>query len=152
LSIAWKIILIADLGVLLYGIMVVLVPDVLNEGFRISTGQNWATLVSTNPRTADYLLLLWRLLGALNVAFAVGAITVALTSFRRGEMWSWFALLIGNTIGYGSPIAFDLTVGAIGVFEELEIILLVLIYVALGISAKDVLSKKANRSGQRVVK
>lgn len=67
-------------------------------------------------------------------------------------MWSWFALLIGNTIGYGSPIAFDLTVGAIGVFEELEIILLVLIYVALGISAKDVLSKKANRSGQRVVK
>ena len=134
--------LIADLGVLLYGLMVVFVPDVLSEGYRISTGQSWSVMLSVSPQTAEYLLLLWRLVGALNVAFAVVAIAIVLTGFRRGEAWSWYALFIGNTLGYGSPIAFDITVGAIGFFEILEIALLVLIYVALGISAKEVLSKK----------
>ena len=141
-SIAWKIILIADLGVLLYGLMVALVPDVLSGGFRVSTGQSWSALLSASPKTAEYLMLLWRLLGALNVAFAVVAIAIVLVSFRKGEAWSWYALLIGNTIGYCSPIAFDLTVGVVGVFEDLEIVLIVLTYIALGISAKEVLGKK----------
>jgi len=142
LSIAWKILLIADFGVLFYGLLVVFGPDVLSEGFRVSTGQSWLALLSVSPTTAEYILLLWRLVGALNIAFAIVAIAVVLMSFRRGEAWSWYALLIGNTIGYGSPIAFDLTVGAIGIFEELEIIFMLLIYIALGISAKDILSKK----------
>lgn len=134
--------MIADLGVLLYGLMVIFVPSVLSEGFRVSTGQSWSTLLSVSPKTAEYLMLLWRLLGALNVAFAVVAIAIVLVSFRKGEAWSWYALLIGNTIGYCSPIAFDLTVGVVGVFEDLEIVLIVLTYIALGISAKEVLGKK----------
>jgi hypothetical protein len=62
-------------------------------------------------------------------------------SFRRGEVWSWYALLIGNTIGYISPIIFDHTVGAINIFEQLEIVFIILVYVMLGIFAKDILSK-----------
>jgi len=46
-------------------------------------------------------------------------------------------LLIGNTIGYGSSIAVDLTVGSISIFEQLEMILIVLVYAALALSAKS---------------
>ncbi len=84
-----------------------------------------------------------RLLGAYNIAFAVVAISIILFSFRKGEVWSWCALLLGNTIGYLSPIAFDWTVGAIGIFEILEIVFIVLIYTGLGISAKTIFSKKS---------
>ncbi len=142
-SVAWKIILVADLAVLLYGLLAALMPDaLLGEGFEVFSGQSWSALLSTSPRTAEYISLSGRLLGALNIAFAVLAIAIALTSFRKGEVWSWYALLIGNTVGYCSPIAFDLTVGAISVFEQLEIVMILLIYLALAISARDILMKK----------
>jgi len=142
LNIAWIIILIGDLGVLLYGLVLAFMPDLLSEGFQTFTGQSWSLLLSASPKTAEYILLIGRLLGALNVAFAVVAISIVLTSFRKGETWSWYALLMGNTIGYVSPIVFDWTVGSIGVFEQLEMVFIILIYIALGISAKDILKKK----------
>jgi hypothetical protein len=141
-GVAWKVILIADLGVLVYGLMATLVPEVLGEGFESYTGQSLSALLSASPKTGEYILLLGRLVGAFNVAFAVAAIAIVLMSFRRGEVWSWYALLIGNTVGYISPIVFDQTVGAINIFEQLEIVFIVLIYIMLGISAKDILIKK----------
>jgi len=140
-SIAWKVILIADLGVLLYGLMAVLSPEVLGEGFESYTGQSLSALLSTNSKIAEYLILLGRLVGAFNVAFAVGAIAIILASFRKGTTWSWITLLSINTIGYASPIVFDQIVGSVGIFEQLEIVFLLLIYLMLGISAKDFLKK-----------
>jgi hypothetical protein len=142
-GVAWKVILIADLGVLLYGLMALLVPEVLGDGFQSYTGQSLSTLLSTNPKTGEYVLLLGRLIGAFNIAFAVSAIAIVLMPFRRGEAWSWFALLVANTVGYVSPIVFDQIMGAIGVFEQLEIVFLILIYIMLGISARDILRKKS---------
>ena len=40
-------------------------------------------------------------------------IAVAATAFRRGEVWSWWALLIANTIAYGSAMTYDRMVGFI---------------------------------------
>lgn len=142
LSIAWKVILVADLGVLLYGLMATLVPEVLSEGFQAYTGQSLSALLSASPKTAEYILLLGRLLGAFNTAFALAVISIVLMSFRKGEAWSWYALLIANSAGYFSPIAFDWTIGSVGIFEQLEIVFIVLIYVALGISAKDILGNR----------
>jgi len=135
-------ILIADACVLLYGLMAILMPEVLSDGFRTYTGQSLSAFLITNPKTAEYVLLLGRLLGAFNAAFALGVISIALMSFRKGEVWSWYALLITNTVGYLAPITFDWTIGSIGIFEQLEMVFIALIYAALGISAKDILGKK----------
>ena len=88
------------------------------------------------------LVAVGRLLGGFNVA--VGALTglVAATSFRRGETWAWWALLIVNTIGFGAPIAFDPATGAIGLFEQLEIVAIVAIYAMLAISARASLRRR----------
>lgn len=146
LGIAWKVILIADLGLLLYGIMAVFTPQIFSAGYQAFTGQSWSQLSSVSPRTAEYILLLARLVGALNIAIGVVASLIVLMSFRRGEAWSWYALLIGNSIGYLSPMAYDQIVGSIGIFEQLEIVLIVLVYVALVISAKGVLRKDKNET------
>ena len=136
--------MIPNLTVFLFGILLVLTPDaLLSEGFELFAGQSWNILISTNPETAEYISLFGIMLGAHMIAIAVLLTAITLKSFRRGENWSWYTFLIGNTLGWGSAIAFDLTVGEIS-FVAVEMVMILLVYIALGFSAKDVLSKKSN--------
>lgn len=59
-------------------------------------------------------------------------VAIAVSAFRRGEQWAWWALLIGNTIGFGAPITYDQIVGA---FEVLEVVALGGVYLALAATA-----------------
>lgn len=149
LGIAWKVLFVADFGVLLYGLLAVSNPGIFSEGYLAYTGQDWSALVATSPKTAEYVLLLARVVGGLNVAVATAAIAMILAGFRRGEPWSWYGLLAVNTIGYGTPIAFDLTVGSIGVFERLEQVLIVVVYVSLAVCAREVLRKRPHAARVR---
>ena len=63
------------------------------------------------------------------------AMAVAATAFRRGDGWSWWALLVGNTIAFVSAMTYDWTVGAIGPFELTEYLGLALIWGALALKA-----------------
>ena len=63
------------------------------------------------------------------------AIAIAGTGFRRGEPWAWWALRVGNTIGYGAAMVYDQIVRAIGPFELSEYLGLALIYGSLAITA-----------------
>ena len=55
----------------------------------------------TSPMTAEYIVVLFRMYGVFNVVFGLMAIAIAVTAFRRGERWAWWALLVGNTIALG---------------------------------------------------
>ncbi len=146
--IAWKFILVADAAVVLYGLLLVLMPaGMLSAGFGKFTGQSWGSLRAESSATADYVAMLGRVLGALNVAFGVMGCAVALGAFRRGATWAWYALLIGNTFGYGGPVAYDLTVRSITIFELLEMALLLLVYAALAMTAKDIVGARFSAAG-----
>jgi hypothetical protein len=67
--------------------------------------------------------------------FALMAIAITLTAFRRGERWAWWALIVGNTIAFVSPMTYDRIVNAIGPFELTEYLGLALIYGALAVTA-----------------
>ena len=45
--------------------------------------------------------VLFRMYGVYNVVFGLMASAIAVTAFRRGERWAWWALLVGNTIAFG---------------------------------------------------
>jgi hypothetical protein len=47
---------------------------------------------------AAYMAVLFRTYRAYNVAFGFMGVVIALTAFRRGERWAWWALLVGNTV------------------------------------------------------
>ena len=141
---AWLFILIADAGFLPWGAMAALAPDylsgpgstpILTAGYEGFTNGSWQELVDTSPATAEYITVLFRVYGAYNVAFAVLSIAVTVTAFRRGEAWSWWALLVGNTIAFGSAMTYDWLVDAIGPFEMLEYVGIIGIYVALAVTA-----------------
>jgi hypothetical protein len=142
--IAWLLIVAADAGLLLWGAMAALAPEhllgpgsapILAAGYEGFTGGSWAQLAAATPATTEFMTVLFRVYGAYGAAFAIVAIAVATTAFRRGEAWAWWALLVGNTITFVAAMAYDRTVGAIGPFEMLEYVGLAAIYAALATTA-----------------
>lgn len=81
------------------------------------------------------MTLLLRVYGAYIVVFRALAIAIATTAFRRGDRWAWWALLVGNTIAFGSAMTYDQVAGAVGPFELTEFLGITVIYVALAFTA-----------------
>jgi hypothetical protein len=108
--VAWVIILIADVGLLAWAAMAALAPQrlagpggtpILTAGYEGFTGGSWQDLVATSPKTAEYTTLLFRMYGIYGMGLSLLAIAIAAEGFRHRERWAWWALLVGNTIGYG---------------------------------------------------
>ena len=143
-QVAWVLILIADLGLLGWGAMAALLPDllpgpgsapILAAGYEGFTKGSWQELTNASPMAARFMSVLFRLYGAYIVAFGLLAVGIAATAFKRGDRWAWWALLLGTTIAYGSAMTYDWTVGAIGPLEMSEYLGLAIIYGALGVTA-----------------
>ena len=136
---AWLGIVVADAGLLAWGALTLFAPECpgacMTNGYETFTGQSWAALAAASASTANFLLLLFRVFGAYNVAFGFLGIVVAATAFRRGEVWAWWALLTANTIAYGSATTYDRMVGFIGTNEMLEYVCLGAAYAALAVTA-----------------
>ncbi len=143
-SIAWKIMLVPNFAVLLFGLVFTFIPDVmLSSGFESFTGQSWSAFVSASPKTADWILLTaGRMFGVHILVIAILLFAITLTSFRRGERWSWYALLISSSLGMILDIVAVYIMGLMPIVA-IDIGVLLLVYIASGISAKDILGKKS---------
>jgi hypothetical protein len=143
-QIAWILILIVDVACVAWGAMAAAMPDrllgpggipILTAGYEGFTRSSWSELVSTSPMTAKYIEVLFRMYGVYNVAFGLMGSAIAVTAFRRGDRWAWWALLVGNTIALVSAMRYDWIVNAIGPFELTEYLGLAMIYGALAVTA-----------------
>jgi len=142
--IAWILILIVDLGYIAWGAGAAASPDhlpgpggkaILPAGYEGYSGGSWSELARASPLTAGYMTILYRMYGIYNVLFGLMGSAIAVTAFRRGERWAWWALLVGNTIALVSAIIYDKTVNAIGPFELMEYLGLAMIWIALALTA-----------------
>ena len=142
--IAWVLMLIVDVGLVAWGAMAAAFPDhllgpggtpILTAGYEGFSKASWSELERTAPMTARYIGVLFRMYGVFNVAFGLMASAIAVTAFRRGDVWAWWALLVGNTIALVAAMTYDWTVNAIGPFELTEYLGLALIWGALAVTA-----------------
>ena len=140
---AWILILIADMGLLAWGAMAAIAPEhllgpgsapILHAEYEGFTGNSWLELAGTSPMTVDFMTLVFRMYGVYGVAFALMAIAITVTAFRRGEGWAWWALLVGNTLTFVAAMTYDWTVSAIGPFELTEYLGLGAVYLALAVT------------------
>jgi deazaflavin-dependent oxidoreductase (nitroreductase family) len=134
-GVAWTVIATADLGVLAWGFLAAVSPTVLTAGFETYTGGSWEAFAARERSAADFILIGFRLVGALNVVLGLTLVVVAAMAFRPEARWAWWALLAGNTVAFGAPIVYDRAVGYIGVFEVLEYVALFAVYGALAATA-----------------
>ena len=143
LSIAWKIMMITNAVVLIFGLAFTFVPEVIYApGFNLYTGQDWNNFASNNSAVADLILLTaGRMFGVHILVTTILLFAVTLYGFRKGERWSWYTLLIAYSLGF---IFDSIAVSIIGQMEVVivDIIVLIVSYIALGISAKEILSKR----------
>jgi hypothetical protein len=155
-GLAWLVLLIADAGLLVWGAGAAAIPGhllgpggkaILPAGYEGYSGGSWQQLVSTSPKTAGYITLVFRMYGIYIVAFSLLGVAIAATAFRRGERWAWWALLVGNTIAYVSAMTYDRIVGAIGPFEWSEYLGLAVIYGSLAVTAPFLTGVRAATSG-----
>jgi hypothetical protein len=143
-QIAWILILIVDVVYMVWGAMAAAMPEgllgpggkaILPAGYEGYTGESWSELVRTSPMTAKYMIVLFRTYGIHCVVFGLLGSAIAVTAFRRGDPWAWWALLVGNTIALVSAMRYDWIVNAVGPFELTEYLGLAMIYAALAITA-----------------
>ena len=142
--IAWVLILIVDVGFVAWGMGAAAFLDrllgpggkpILVAGYEGFSKGSWSDLVRTAPMAARYMDVLYRTYGMYNVVIGLLGSAIAVTAFRRGERWAWWALLVGNTIALVSAIIYDRVVNAIGPFEMTEYLGVALIWGACAITA-----------------
>jgi hypothetical protein len=141
---AWIVMLAADAGLLVWCALAAVIPQhlpgpssgsIVRDGYEGFTGGSWHNLVDGSSASAAFTVLVFRMFGVYGTAFSLMAIAIACTAFRRGERWAWWALLVGNTIGYGGPMTYDLIVHAVGPFELFEYVGIALVYAALAVTS-----------------
>src|SRR5262249_38462804 len=103
----------------------------LPAGYEGYSGESWSQLVAATPLSAGYMSLLYRMYGIYNALFGLMGSVIAVTAFRRGEVWAWWTLLAGNTSALVAAMTYDKTVNAIGPFELTEYLGLALVWGAL---------------------
>ena len=142
--IAWILILIVDVGYIAWGAGAAASPEylpgpggrgILPAGYEGFSGGSWPDLVSTSPLAAAYMAVLYRMYGIYNVCFGLVGSAIAMTAFRRSEVWAWWTLFAGNTIALVAAITYDKLVNAIGPFEMTEYLGLALVWAALAATA-----------------
>lgn len=152
--IAWIVILVVDVGFIAWGAGAAMFLDrllgpggktILPAGYEGFSKASWSELVKSAPMAARYMDVLYRTYGWYNVAFGVTATLIAVTAFRRGERWAWWALLIGNTITLVSAIFYDRRVNAIGPFELTEYLGLVLVWMGCAVTAPFLAARRTDR-------
>jgi hypothetical protein len=142
--IALILILIVDVGYIAWGAGAAAAPDhllgpggkaILPAGYEGYSGGSWSQLAAASPLIAGYMKVLYRMYGVYNVLFGLMGSAIAVTAFRRGERWAWWALLVGNTVALVAAITYDKMVNAIGPFEVTEYVGLALVWGALAVTA-----------------
>jgi hypothetical protein len=114
--VASLLILIVDVGYIAWGAGAALAPDyllgpggnaILPAGYEGYSGGSWPALASASPLAAAYMKVLYRMYGIYNVLFGMVGSAIAVTAFRRGDAWAWWALLVGNTLALVSAMTYD---------------------------------------------
>jgi len=153
-QIAWILILIVDVGYVVWGAMAAATPDgllgpggkaILPAGYEGYSSASWPELLRTSPMTAKYMVVLFRMYGTYNVLFGLMTSAIVVTAFRRGDRWAWWTLLVGNTMALVAAMRYDWIVNAIGPFELTEYLGLALVCGALAVTAPFLAVKRPVR-------
>ena len=112
--------------------------------FASFTGQTWSDFVTANAKAADLQVMSSRLTAAMALSVSILAVFLALTSYRKGEKWSWFAFLVPGIIVWGSNVAYYIALASL-MSTVLMLIGLVLLVIGLVIPAKAILGGKAGK-------
>jgi hypothetical protein len=112
--------------------------------FRAYTGQDLSEALASGSRSAELWLVTKKLWGVGLLAISLLMMFITAKSYARGEVWSWYALLVAGCLLWGSLIGYKVVIGYFQptLSSMTFIVGAVLFVVGLALPAKAILSKK----------
>ena len=113
--------------------------------FLAYTGQDLSDALAQGSKSAELWLVAKRLIGIELLPISLLIIFITQKSYRKGERWSWYALMIAGIITWGSLIGYKV---AIGYFQPTIssmtfIIGAILFIIGIALPAKTILGKQS---------
>ena len=114
------------------------------EGY---TGQSLSDALAAGSKSAELWLITQRLIGVELLPLSLLMIFICQKSYRKGEKWSWYALLIAGTVTWGSLIGYKVVTGYFeATLSSLTFIVgLILFVIGITLPAKAILGDKSER-------
>jgi len=109
------------------------------------TGQTVAeAMAGSNPKPAELWLITQRLVGIELFPISLLMVFITHQSYRKGEKWSWFALLVAGVVTWGGLLGYKI---ATGYFDPSPssmtfVIGAVLFIIGIALPARAILGKK----------
>ena len=113
------------------------------QSVRALTGRTWGELVAENPGVAKLVLQWVRAAGIGALGFSILAMAMAVTGYRTGERWTWYALWSVPTVIVGF-IVNNLSVG--GSLWPIFIVFLVVALAGLLLPIRKFFPRSARRT------
>ncbi|MDH3651977.1 MAG: hypothetical protein OEQ53_19985, partial [Saprospiraceae bacterium] len=107
---------------ILYGLGVILLPNLITDNLEIYSALNWIHLREESPLFVEYIVRLVFLLGVFNILLGSSGLIAVYQSFHKKGKWLLAIILLTNILGYLAPVLFDLTTGVITYIEVIEMI------------------------------
>ncbi len=96
---------------LIMGFLRILVPEIVLSDFLYYTGSSFDYFLAQGIEYATIYLLTKQLVGLMTVAISIPVMFISYIGYSKGEMWSWFALLITGGFLWGSLTVYGLNIG-----------------------------------------
>ncbi|MFX1304293.1 MAG: hypothetical protein ACFE9X_13140 [Promethearchaeota archaeon] len=111
--------------------------------FAYYTGQTYPQYLASDPSFAQMYIITKKLIGFILLANGIMILLLTQKSYRKAEKWSWYALLIGGGISWGTFIGYKIFIGYIGYSIITFVVGATLLVVGLAFPVKEILGKKA---------
>jgi len=145
LKVGWVLLFIVGLYMVYMGVMMVFATqDMHVPSFEAFTGKAWTDLATEYPKVAEMVIMDTRLMGAILLASAISVLFIVWNGYRKGHKWSWYALLFGNALGWGSSLVYHIVIGY-AMATVMMIIGVILFLIGIVVPAKAILCGKAGK-------
>lgn len=125
-KVARYILMINSFLMLLYGIAVIIQPNLFTDNLEVYTGMNMDELKFIYGKLAEYIDMVVILNGGLNIIIGAVGLIATYKSFEIKDSWLLLVIFITNILGYLVPMTFDQITGVIRYPEVIEIISFIL--------------------------
>lgn len=128
---------------LVMSILWIFVTDIMFvSDFRAYTGEFYVNYLSSDPLYAEIYIITKKLIGFVLLANGILVLFINNKSYKIGEKWAWYALLISGSITWGLFIIYKIYIRYYGGSMITFIVGLGLLVAGLAFPAKEILGKK----------
>jgi hypothetical protein len=103
-------------------------------------GQSYAEYLAVAPAYAEMYIITKKLMGAMIAVSSILMILVNHYSYRKGERWSWYALLVAGALLWGTLIGYRFLIGYLVPSIVTFVVGAALWIVGITLPARDILS------------